>query len=211
MPRRKGSNTTPPAGPAKPPPGEQQPLSWTRPPPLFLDLGPDGRVRPEAIERQRHEMAGWGREQEQQKRMLTLLNALIEVDAEAQAARRTAKREMRERKRQAEQIEKLERARLDLEERLGAIGALIDKAIDGVDIQANLITAKALTARQRAAGERSGEVRANKAWHAAAREIICNNPKLGHAALVRKILKDVAPPVEPRTVERFVTDELPRK
>ena len=128
---------------------------------------------------------------------------------EREQERRT--QEQQERERQAEQIEKLERARLDLEERLGSIGALIDKAIDGVDIQANLIAAKALAARQRAAGERSGEVRANKAWHAAARKIISDNPELGKAALVRKIQKEAKPPVEPRTVERFVTDELSRK
>ena len=130
-------------------------------------------------------------------------------EREAEQERRT--QEQQERARQTEQIEKLERSRLDLEERLNSIRALIDKAIDGVNVQANLIAAKALTARQRAAGERSGKVRANKAWHAAARKIINDNPKLGHAALVRKIRKEAKPPVEPRMVERFVTDELSRK
>ena len=135
--------------------------------------------------------------------------AAIEEQQEREQERRA--QEQQERERQAEQIEKLERSRLDLEERLGAIGALIDKAIDGVNVQANLIAAKALTARQRAAGERSGKVRANKPWHAAARKIISDNPELGRAALARKIQKDVAPPVKQRAVERFVTDELSRK
>ena len=135
--------------------------------------------------------------------------AAIEAQQEREQERQT--QEQQERERQTQQIGKLELSRLDLEERLDAIRALIDKAIDGVDVQANLIAAKALTARQRAAGERSGKVRANKAWHAAARKIISDNPELGHAALVRKIQKEAKPPVEPRTVERFVTDELSRK
>jgi hypothetical protein len=135
--------------------------------------------------------------------------AAIEAQQEREQERRAQERQ--ERERQAKQIKKLERSHLDLEERLDSIGALIDKAINGVDIQANLIAAKALTARQRAAGERSGEVRANKAWHTAGRKIISDNPELGHAALVRKIQKEAKPPVELRTVERFVTDELSRK
>jgi hypothetical protein len=153
----------------------------------------------------------WQRQEEQDwnERREAAIEARDLWQQEREQERRA--QEQQERERQAEQIEKLERSRLDLEERLDSIGALIDKAIDGVDIQANLIAAKALTARQRAAGERSGEVRANKAWHAAARKIISDNPELGHAALVRKIEKEAKPPVEPRTVERFVTDELSRK
>jgi hypothetical protein len=140
----------------------------------------------------------WQRGQERERR------------AQAREQERT-RQEQQERERQAQRIGKLELSRLDLEERLDAIRALIDKAIDGVNVQANLIAAKALTARQRAAGERSGEVRANKPWHVAARKIINDNPKLGHAALVRKIEKDGEPPVTRRAVEQFVTDELLRK
>ena len=73
-------------------------------------------------------------------------------EREAEQERRA--QEQQERERQTQQIGKLERSRLDLEERLDAIRALIDKAIDGVDTQANLIAAKALTARQRAAEEK---------------------------------------------------------
>ena len=156
-------------------------------------------------------MLQWQRSEEEFRQASR--EAAIEAQQEAQQEREQERRtqERQERERQAEQIEKLERSRLDLEERLGSIGALIDKAIDGVDIKANLIAAKALTARQRAAGERSGEVRANKAWRAAARKIISGNPELGHAALVRKIQNEAKPPVEQRAVERFVTDELSRK
>jgi hypothetical protein len=153
----------------------------------------------------------WQRQEEEdwRYRREAAIEARDLLEQEREQERRAQERQ--ERERQAEQIEKLERSRLDLEERLGFIGALVDKAIDGVDVQANLIAAKALTARQRAAGERSGEVRANKAWHAAARKIISDNPELGHAALVRKIRQEAEPPVKQRAVEQFVTDELSRK
>jgi hypothetical protein len=271
MPRRKGSNTAPPAGPAKPehdpsptwrplvfsrwvapdppstgpaepddPPPDDSPLSdssWKKvdeelgrrirgigtqyvglPPwshralqaaKARIQSSPAGLTRREKarfdflLQWQRQEEEDWNERREAAIEARELWQQEQEQERRAQ--------EQQERERQAKQIEKLERSRLDLEERLDAIRALIDKAIDGVDVQANLIAAKALTARQRAAGERSGKVRANKAWHAAARKIISDNPELGHAALVRKIQKEAKPPVEPRTVERFVTDELSRK
>jgi hypothetical protein len=94
----------------------------------------------------------------------------------------------------------------DHEARLRAIRALIEKVIDGVDAQANLIAARALTDLRRAAGKKSGEVRANKTWRVDARELANNNPELGHAELVRKIQKEVKPPVGHRAVEAFVTN-----
>jgi hypothetical protein len=177
-----------------------------------IKLSPGGLTGLTEKEQERfNTLLQWQRQEEQywNERREAAIEARQLLEQEREQERRTQERQ--ERERQAEQIEKLERSRLDLEERLGSIGALIDKAIDGVDIQANLIAAKALTARQRAAGERSGEVRANKTWHAAARKIISDNPELGHAALIRKIQKEAKPPVEPRTVERFVADELSRK
>jgi hypothetical protein len=153
----------------------------------------------------------WQRQDEEywQERRGRAIEVRDLLEQEREQERRT--QEQQERERQTQQIEKLEHSRLDLEARLDSIGTLIDKAINGVNVQANLIAAKALTARQRAAGERSGEVRANKAWHAAARKIISGNPELGHATLVRKIQKDAKPPVKQRAVEQFVTDELSRK
>ena len=88
---------------------------------------------------ERQEIEDW------QARREAAIEARDLLEQEREQKRRAQKQQ--ERERQAEQIEKLERSRLDLEERLDAIRALIDKAIDGVNVRANLIAAKALTAR----------------------------------------------------------------
>ena len=99
----------------------------------------------------------------------------------------------------------------DLKVRLDAIRSLVERPITAVDLEARVAVPEerlagvwSLADVTRAGAKKSGEIRANKDWHKAARKLDDDNPALTPAQLVRKIEKDVGPDVEHRTVQRFV-------
>jgi hypothetical protein len=56
--------------------------------------------------------------------------------------------------------------------------------------------------------DKSADARSSKEWHKAAGKLVDDNSTLKPADLVRLIQDVVDPPVEPRTVERFVEKKL---
>jgi hypothetical protein len=94
------------------------------------------------------------------------------------------------------------------EQRFADIAALIDKALKGDDVRKSLTKARAMSLVRSSAGIASGKARANKRWHKAGRQVIKENRELDRSDLIHKIIVIVDPPVEQRTIERFVEREL---